>query len=109
MRQSLSSLVLVFDRAHAAGIAAARAHQPIYGPYAVCGFAWITIHPGTSAAAKYAKAHFQAHPAHRGGMQISVGLFNQSMERKERYADAFARVLQEAGIRADAGREARGA
>lgn len=112
----------LFDRAHAAGMAAGQEHTPRpmnvvrqdpvtgqvierYAPVldGVCGFAWITIRPGNCAAAKYAKAHLQASIAYGGGMQIWVHQFNQSMERKERYANAFADVLREAGIRAWSG------
>jgi len=61
----------------------------------VCGFAWIVIKPGTSSFARWlvkrelAKAHYY------GGVSIWVSLFNQSMERKERYAEAFAHVLRD--------------
>jgi hypothetical protein len=67
----------------------------------VCGFAWIQVKPGTSAFAKWLKKNNLARPdSYYGGVSIWVGEFNQSMQRKEAYANAFANVLNECGIRA---------
>ena len=41
-----------------------------------------------------------ASKAYPTGLHFWVGLFNQSMTRKEAYASAFAKVLNEAGIQA---------
>ena len=74
----------------------------IYGPImdGVCGFAWIVIKPGTCRAARMAKELYRARTAYGGGMQIWVNDYGQSMTRKAAYAEAFARVLQGAGIKA---------
>lgn len=114
----------VFQRADAAGLAAAKACVPTpmvvtqrenpldddsavkkawYVPEGVCGFAWITIYPGNCSAAYYAKKHWGASKAYRGGMQIWCRLGTQSYEIKTAYADAFAKVLQDAGIKAYSG------
>jgi hypothetical protein len=69
----------------------------------VCGFAWITIHPGGSPAARYAKKFLGAKAAYGGGTQIWVRSYNQSMTRKSAYATAFAKVLTDNGITAYAG------
>jgi hypothetical protein len=69
----------------------------------VCGFAWITIRPGNSAFARYLKKVGKASKAYGGGVQVWVGQFNQSMQRKEAYANAYAAVLREAGVNAYAG------
>jgi hypothetical protein len=68
-----------------------------------CGFAWITIKPANSSFARYLKASGLASSAYGGGVMVWVGLFGQSMMRKEAYAGAYAEVLRAAGIRAYAG------
>lgn len=111
----------IFKAAHVAGMEAGNARVPVpmivsqhanvmddnsavvkayYVPSGVCGFAWVNIRDGRSAAAKAAKEHAGARPAYRGGMQIWVGEFGQSMEQKEAYAGAYAGVLRENGIEA---------
>jgi hypothetical protein len=119
MSLSDSELKRIFDAAHAAGIEAANACTPTpmvvaqhenplddsspvekrwLVPQGVCGFAWITLKPGTSRAARYAKAHLGARKAYHGGVSIWVHQFNQSYELKTAYASAFVQVLRDAGI-----------
>jgi hypothetical protein len=115
----------VFDDADAAGRAAAEACVPVpmvatehadplddsspvvrrYAPIldGVCGFAWITIYPGNCAAANFAKKNWAARPGYEGGMQVWVSSYGQSMETKEAYAQAFADVLKQAGVKAYSG------
>lgn len=69
----------------------------------VCGFAWITIKPANSAFANWLKARGLASKAYGGGVSIWVHDYNQSMQKKETYAHAFAKVLRDAGINAYAG------
>ena len=69
-----------------------------YVPSGVCGFAWININPGNSRLANVAKAMGIARPAYRGGVDVWVSEFGQSMERKEAYAGAFAATLRDAGF-----------
>lgn len=67
----------------------------------VCGFAWVTLKPATSAFARWLKKHNHARSGTYGGLEISMGKyagFSQSMERKEAAARAFAKVLQENGF-----------
>lgn len=66
----------------------------------VCGFAWITVRPGTSAFARWLAKTKLGHTAYGGGVSVWVGAFGQSMTRKEAYARAFADVLKAAGITA---------
>lgn len=67
----------------------------------VCGFAWVNVKPGNSAFAKYLVKSGRAHSdSYYGGITIWVSDYNQSMQRKEAYAHAFAKVLSDAGIRA---------
>jgi hypothetical protein len=111
----------LFDRAHAAGMAAGRACQPTpmtvvehanplddtspvvrrYAPClgGVCGFARVTLHPGTGAAARYAKTHLGAGRAYEGGISLWCSEFGQSMEMKEAYCRAYAAVLDAAGLK----------
>lgn len=75
-----------------------------YIPEGVCGFAWINIHPANCAAAKFAKKYYNARKNYSGGgVCIWVSDYNQSMELKEAYAEAFANVLRINGIDARAG------
>lgn len=73
--------------------------QPVYRiDDGVCGFAWVNL-PGTSSFAKWLKATGQARvDSYYGGVTVSVHQFNQSLTRKEAYANAFAQVLRDAGI-----------
>jgi hypothetical protein len=68
-----------------------------------CGFAYVTIFPGNCSFANWLKKNDLGCKAYQGGCQIWVHDFNQSMERKEKYAYAFAQVLTEHGIKAYAG------
>ena len=89
----------LFERAEAAGHAAAAAIAT-HGP---CGFAWVTVRPGNSPAARYAQASLGAWRGYRGGMEVWVRGYGQSMARKETYAEAFAAELRLAGVDAVAG------
>lgn len=71
-----------------------------YVPQGACGFAWVTIRPGNSSFAIWAKNNLGARKAYRGGVEIWVHQGDQSVELKEAYARAFAQVLREAGIKA---------
>lgn len=66
----------------------------------VCGFAWVTVKPANSAFAKWLKERALARNAYGGGVSIWVSKFNQSMQKKEAYANAFARVLRDNDINA---------
>lgn len=107
--------------ARAAGLAAANAMTPTpmivtehenplndaspikksyYVPSGVCGFAWIVVKPGISSFARWLVKEGIAHKHYYGGVAIWVSDFGQSMERKEAYAHAFAKVLSDAGYKA---------
>jgi len=76
----------------------ADAGREYHVPAGVCGFAWVTIVPGTCSFAHYAKKHLGAQKPYRGGMQIWVSAYGQSYERKRAYAQAYAAVLKGEGI-----------
>lgn len=113
----------LWDKAHTAGLAAGEScipepmyvvqranplddNSPIVKRYApvmdgVCGFAWITVFPGTSSFARWARKTKGARAAYKGGTRVKwVGEFDQSFERKSAYAHAFAEVLREGGVKA---------
>jgi hypothetical protein len=111
----------LFDKAHAAGMAAVQAAQvvpmvvqqhanpaddnsPVVKQWFVeggsCGFAWVKVRPANCSFALWLKKHKGARTGYTGGMEYSVHEFGQSIQRKESYARAFARVLSEAGIKA---------
>jgi len=75
-----------------------------YVPEGACGFAWVTIKPGTGAFAKWLAKKGLARKGYYGGMEIWISEFGQSMERKEAYARAMAEVFKtELGVNAYAG------
>jgi len=68
-----------------------------------CGFAWIDI-PSREAFGKWIVAiGYGDRETYKHCVEIWVGEFNQSVARKEAYAEAFAKVLQKYGITAYAG------
>lgn len=112
----------VWDKAHAAGMAALEAHtptpmavqqhenmaddsSPVVRNYlvkgGVCGFAWIKVKPATQPFARWLKGTVPSTDrAYGGGYNIWVREGGQSYERKMAYASAFARVLNEHGVKA---------
>ena len=66
----------------------------------VCGFASVTVKPANSKFAKYLVANGLGRKGYGGGVCMSIREFNQSLQRKEAYAYAFASVLNEHGIKA---------
>lgn len=111
-------LVEIFNRAHLSGMHDGNACSPPpmvvvqdtgdrkkswFEPEGMCGFAWITIKPASCLAAKVAKEKFGARKAYDGGVQIWVREFDQSIARKQAYANAFTAVLMNAGINAESG------
>jgi len=68
-----------------------------------CGFAWITVRPGTTAFARWLKKHAHGHKGYYGGVEVFIDEHGQSIERKEAHAHALAAILREAGINATVG------
>ena len=66
----------------------------------VCGFASVTVKPANSKFAKYLVANGLGRKGYGGGVCMSIRDFNQSLQKKEAYAYAFASVLNEHGIKA---------
>ena len=66
----------------------------------VCGFASVIIKPATSKFAKFLVANQLARKHYAGGVSMSIRDFNQSLTKKEAYAYAFAKVLNDNGITA---------
>lgn len=65
----------------------------------VCGFAWISIKPGNSRIANYLKRTGKGRrDSYYGGVTVWVSEYGQSMQRKEEYARAYAKVLRDNGI-----------
>jgi len=67
----------------------------------VCGFASIWIKPANCKFAKYLVKNGKARKSgYQSGVCIWVSDFNQSLQKKEAYAQAFAKVLVKNGITA---------
>lgn len=113
-KEKYAKFEAAYLKAREAGLRAGAAHNPHpmivqerEGPFGgavkqewfvsegACGFAWVTIHPGNCAFANWLKKNKYASPAYGGGVQIWISEFNQSVERKEAYANAMAKVLRE--------------
>lgn len=103
----------LFNRAADAGFAAAEAITPVpmdvkdprsgqtwHVPDGVCGFAWVNVRPGNCAFANWLKKNDLARAAYRGGVDIWISAYNQSLQKKETHARAMAKVISEAGITA---------
>ena len=65
----------------------------------VCGFAGVVIKPARGKFVSYLKKLGMGYKHYYGGWYVSVRGFGQSLTRKEAYAEAFAKVLGEAGMR----------
>jgi hypothetical protein len=67
----------------------------------VCGFAWVKIRPARGAFINWCKKNNIGRvDSYEGGYRIWISEYNQSMGKKEAYARAFAKVLQDNGIKA---------
>jgi hypothetical protein len=66
----------------------------------VCGFASVTVKPANSKFAKFLVASGLGRKSFSGGVSMSIRDFNQSLQKKEAYAHAFASVLNDYGIKA---------
>lgn len=64
----------------------------------VCGFAWVHIPDARQPFVRYLKGIGEGYKSYKRGWDISVHFGGQSLQRKEAYAGAFARVLNESGI-----------
>ena len=66
----------------------------------VCGFASVIVKPANCKFAKYLKEQGLGRKHYYGGLSMSVRDFNQSLQKKEAYAYAFAKVLEQNGVNA---------
>ena len=113
----------IYSEAHSAGMAAGHGCTPTpmvvgtpttplgddidyskdtyYVADGMCGFAWINIKPARGKFVKFLKDNdIGRKDSYYGGYTIWVSEFGQSVTRKENYARAFAKVLEDNGITA---------
>ena len=64
-----------------------------------CGFAGVVIKPARCKFVSYLKSIGIGNKHYYGGYYVSVREFGQSLARKEAYAEAYAKVLSEEGMR----------
>jgi hypothetical protein len=99
------------DQAHNAGMVAGNAAavqsmtvvgngKSYFVPDGVCGFAWVNVQKGQMKFVNFLKKLGKGYKAYHGGWDVSCHEFGQSMQRKEAYCAAYAKVLQEGGIKA---------
>jgi hypothetical protein len=76
----------------------------------VCGFAWVNVYPankGNTRLGKEERYVLEANGFRKNDYekcyQLWISAYNQSMQKKEAYASAFANVLRNNGIRAYSG------
>ena len=104
----------IVEKAYKAGIEAGKNARPI-PMYVIdqgipidriddgaCGFAWIAF-PGNTSFGKWAKKQGLARSHYPSGLCIWVSEFGQSVDRKDAFAGAYARVLKDNGIDAYSG------
>lgn len=73
-------------------------NKPVYHvPDGVCGFAWVEIHPARGAVVSYMKKNRIGCPGYPKGWSVWVSGYGQSMQKKEAYAGAYAKVLRDDG------------
>jgi hypothetical protein len=75
-----------------------------------CGFAWISVKPQNKGNTKLGKEERKVlesenfrHNDYEKNYQLWISAFNQSLQKKEAYARAYAKVLRDSGINAYAG------
>lgn len=111
------------EQAHQAGMAALEAATPrpmlvgtavglsnqidytkptYYETQGVCGFAWVNVKGNTSFGRLFSKVSHASKDSYYGGVSYWVREGGQSYERKMAYANAFAEVLNQAGVVAHA-------
>ena len=88
----------IVSEAWEAGNAAAQEYHDKYGDMGSCGFAWVTIPDGRSSFARYAKKELGASKHWHKGVYFWMNFPTQTETTKYRQAQAFAKVLQEAGV-----------
>lgn len=104
----------IIEEAYKAGIEAGKNARPI-PMYVIdqgipidriddgaCGFAWVAF-PGNTSFGKWAKKQGLARSHYPSGLCVWVREFGQSVDRKEAFAGAYAKVLKNNGIDAYAG------
>lgn len=64
----------------------------------MCGFAWVLLTNGRCSFARWVVKNRKGRKSYYGGIRIPVHEGGQSIQRKEAYAGAFARVLNDVGI-----------
>lgn len=64
----------------------------------VCGFASVIIKPAKGSFVNYLKANNLGHSHYGGGYAYYVGVGNQSLTKKEVFAEAFCEVLRKYNI-----------
>ena len=64
-----------------------------------CGFAGVVIKPARGKFVSYLKSLGMGHKHYYGGYYVPVRAFGQSLARKEAYAEAYAKILSEEGMR----------
>lgn len=75
--------------------------QPVYHvPDGVCGFASVKLPKAVGPFVRFLKERMIGRKSYGRGYAISVREFGQSLQRKEAYARAYARVLNAHGIEA---------
>ncbi len=140
MAQSIQDFTDLVEKAHVAGVEAAKACRPArfdlvahanplddnspvvehfpdqktneHAFAGACGFAWVKIRPANGPLAKWMKSKgIGDKDDYQGGWVVWIGSehvskeidhYGQSMEIKYAYANAYAKVLSEAGHRATA-------
>ena len=103
--QTSSYLQILHTIASSAAKNATEAYQTNHGEDYYCGFAWVKVSEKASTKLGRALKSIGFTKAYGGGLQLwnPSGTMSQSMHLKEIGAQAYAQVLQHAGINASVG------
>jgi hypothetical protein len=87
------------------GVVEPRTGESWHVPEGVCGFAWVTVRPGTCSFARWLVKHGYGKAAYGGGIQVWSSQIipndnGQSYERKTAGCEAAAEVFRAAGVKA---------
>ena len=80
--------MVVYEAAGITGDAPKPGGQSWYVPEGVCGFAWVRF-AGNTEFGRWAKRHGIASKGYPSGLEVWVGAFNQSYDRKMAFANSL--------------------
>lgn len=69
----------------------------VFGPFPICGFAWVVVKPNRGKFAEYLKEFGGFKKHYGGGISYWIHDYDQSFDMKRAHATAYAKALKDAG------------